>query len=277
MRLSSVILIVALSAASGFAGVLVGDAIKPKTADPNELATRLVKLEQAAADRATPSRIGDIVSEYLIANPRVLERATSALSMEIEIARVAEERAIFEQNAGLIYADRGAAVVGNPSGDVTLVELFDYNCTFCKRMMPAIKELVDTDPNLKVMLREFPILSKESVDAARVAILVAQSKADYWAFHEALYLSRGQVSGETALEEAGRLGLNVEELRADLAAVERTNPVLEQSYEIADKLDVTGTPTFLIGTEVIPGAVGVEVLRAKIRNMRECGSTACAP
>ena len=99
-------------------------------------------------------------------------------------------------------------------GDVTLVEMFDYNCGYCRGALPDLATLIAEDPNLKVILKEFPILSKDSVDAARVAVLVAKSRVDYWTFHQALFSSRGQVTGETALDAAADLGLNPVDARA---------------------------------------------------------------
>jgi protein-disulfide isomerase len=125
-----------------------------------------------------------------------------------------------------------------------------------------------------VVLKEFPILSNESIDAARVAVLVGQSDADYWAFHETLFTNRGKVDKQAALAAAADLGLSPVALELDMG----TDPVsstIQTSYEIAKALNITGTPTFIIGTEIIPGAVGVDELRERIANMRACGKARC--
>jgi protein-disulfide isomerase len=165
-------------------------------------------------------------------------------------------------------------VLGNPQGDVTLVEMFDYNCTYCRSAMPDMATLLAEDPNLKVILKEFPILSQESIDAARVSVLVARSDVDYWAFHEKLFTGRGQVTAEAALTAAQDLGLNPINLRLEMETP-RVTAVIERSHEIARALRISGTPTYIIGDEIIPGAIGLEQLRTRIANMRACGKTAC--
>jgi protein-disulfide isomerase len=219
--------------------------------------------------------IGPMVEEYLVANPRVLERVSTALTAEIEADRAAKMKVAVEENRDLIYSAEGGVVVGNPSGDVTLVEMYDYNCGYCRSTMPDIVALIEEDPNLKLVLRQFPILSQGSVDAAKVGVLVARAGVDYWSFHQAMFTTRGQVDGEVALREAAKLGLDAEELRTNLGNAEM-GAALDTSFQLAQKLQINGTPTFIIGDEIIPGAVGLDVLRTKIANMRSCGSTRCA-
>jgi protein-disulfide isomerase len=241
--------------------------------------TQLVSEAVTKADTDDPAAIseasiGPLIERYLLENPRVLERVSTALNAEIEAERTAKMKVAVEENRDLIYSADGAVVVGNPNGDVTLVEMYDYNCGYCRSTMPDVVALVDGDPNLKLVLRQFPILSQGSVDAAKVGVLVAKSGVDYWSFHQALFTGRGQVDGDTALRAAADLGLKPEELRAKLADPE-VRAALDNSYKLAQQLQISGTPTFIIGDEVIPGAVGVDVLRAKIANVRKCGSTRC--
>lgn len=262
--------------AGGLGGYLVSRS--PLGFDEQRI-TQLVSeaLTKATADDPTAiseASLGPLVEQYLVENPRVLERVSTALNAEIEAERTAKMKVAVEENRDLIYSSDGAVVVGNPNGDVTLVEMYDYNCGYCRSTMPDVVALVDGDPNLKLMLRQFPILSQGSVDAAKVGVLVAKSGVDYWSFHQALFTGRGQVDGETALRAAADLGLKPEDLRAKLADPE-VGAALDNSYKLAQKLQISGTPTFIIGDEVIPGAVGVDVLRAKIANIRKCGNTRC--
>jgi protein-disulfide isomerase len=241
--------------------------------------TQLVSEAVTKADTDDPAAIseasiGPLIERYLLENPRVLERVSTALNAEIEAERTEKMKVAVDENRDLIYSADGAVVVGNPNGDVTLVEMYDYNCGYCRSTMPDVVALVDGDPNLKLVLRQFPILSQGSVDAAKVGVLVAKSGVDYWSFHQALFTGRGQVDGDTALRAAADLGLKPEELRAKLADPE-VRAALDNSYKLAQQLQISGTPTFIIGDEVIPGAVGVDVLRAKIANVRKCGSTRC--
>lgn len=262
--------------AGGLGGYLVSRS--PLGFDEQRI-TQLVSeaLTKATADDPTAiseASVGPLVEQYLVENPRVLERVSTALNAEIEAERTAKMKVAVEESRDLIYSADGAVVVGNPNGDVTLVEMYDYNCGYCRSTMPDVVALVDGDPNLKLVLRQFPILSQGSVDAAKVGVLVAKSGVDYWSFHQALFTGRGQVDGETALRAAADLGLKPEDLRAKLADPE-VGAALENSYKLAQQLQISGTPTFIIGDEVIPGAVGVDVLRTKIANVRKCGSTRC--
>lgn len=262
--------------AGGLGGYLVSRS--PIGLDEQRI-TQLVSDAVTEADTDDPAAvseasIGPLVERYLLENPRVLERVSTALNAEIEAERTEKMKVAVDENRDLIYSADGAVVVGNPNGDVTLVEMYDYNCGYCRSTMPDVVALVDGDPNLKLVLRQFPILSQGSVDAAKVGVLVAKSGVDYWSFHQALFTGRGQVDGETALRAAADLGLRPEDLRAKLVDPE-VGAALDNSYKLAQQLQITGTPTFIIGDEVIPGAVGVDVLRAKIANVRKCGSTRC--
>lgn len=218
--------------------------------------------------------VGPLVEQFLVANPRVLERVSTALNAAIESERTAKMKVAIEENRDLIYSAEGSVVVGNPNGDVTLVEMYDYNCGYCRSTLPDLVALVDEDPNLKLVLRQFPILSQGSVEAAKVGVLVAKAGVDYWSFHQAMFTVRGQIDGEVALREAAKLGLNVEQLRANLSNAD-ADAALDTSYQIAKKLQISGTPTFIVGDEIIPGAVGLDVLRTKIANIRKCGSARC--
>lgn len=227
------------------------------------------------ADRPV-AELGPQIEAYLLANPSVLERVSAALNEERAAAQRLKSRAQIDENREAIFGEAGAAVVGNPSGDVTLVELYDYNCGYCRSAFPDVVALLDEDPQLKLVLRQFPILSQGSVDAAKVGTLVAaEAGVDYFAFHQAMFTSRGQVDLEAALAAAGKLGLDPVALRARLEAPEAQSSI-SVSFSLAQKLGISGTPTFILGDEIIPGAVGIDVLRTKIANVRKCGSTACS-
>ncbi|RYE88347.1 MAG: DsbA family protein [Hyphomicrobiales bacterium] len=226
----------------------------------------------AQLDAAT---LNPMIEDYLLANPRILQRVSEALESEIRTAQAAERKGAIASLQSVIYDDPDHIVLGNPDGDVTLVELFDYNCGYCRSALPDMATLLAEDPNLRIILKEFPILSQGSVDAAKVGVVVARDKSiDYWKFHEKLFTSRGQVTKDTALEAARDLGLNPIEVGLVMESSE-VNSVIAKSFQIADGLNVSGTPTYIIGDEVIPGAIGLEGLRQRIANMRKCGSTTC--
>ena len=227
----------------------------------------------ASIDQST---LNPMIEQYLLGNPGILQEVAAALDAQVTAERTAATRTALTELKSVIYEGDGHIVLGNPDGDVTLVEMFDYNCGYCRQALPDLATLIDTDKNLKVILKEFPILSQGSIDAARIAVQVADSDVDYWAFHEALFTSRGQVDKAAALKAASDLGLNPISLEMGMNTP-KVGAVLEQSYRIADRLKITGTPTFIIGEEIIPGAIGLDGLKTRIANMRACGATACPP
>ncbi len=229
------------------------------------------ELETAQVDPAT---IHPMIESYLMANPRLLERMSSKLQEQARAEEQEKAKAAIADMRDEIFNAPNQVVVGNPQGDVTLVEMFDYNCSYCRSAVSDMAELLETDPNLKVVLKEFPILSQDSVEAARVAVAASRKDIDYWDFHIDLFTSRGRVTKQAALDAAEEQGLSPVSLELE-AQSEEISDVLQQSYTIADAIGTSGTPTYIIGNEVIPGAVGLEGLRDRIANMRECGSTTC--
>ena len=213
-------------------------------------------------------RLNALVEDYLMSDPTILQRMTDKLDEVKKIAARKTQKDLLEAQHAAIYDAAGNVVLGNPEGDVTLVEMFDYNCGYCRGALPDLATLMAEDPNLKVILKEFPILSAGSVDAARVAVLVAENpKINYWDFHQKLFSARGQVDASQALQVAEGLGANRVELMLDMNGKAAAD-VIQGSYDLAKALDIGGTPTYIIGDELIPGAIGIDQLRTKIANMR---------
>ncbi|MCR9071983.1 MAG: DsbA family protein [Alphaproteobacteria bacterium] len=160
-------------------------------------------------------------------------------------------------------------MLGNPDGDVTIVEFFDYQCGYCKTMMKPLLDLVQEDGNIRLILKEFPILGPESETAA-VASLAAQRQGKYEIFHTALLGLRGRLSTEAIWQVALEAGLDIETLKKDMA-----DPVLQQhirkSYQLAQALEIQGTPAFTIGNQIIPGAVSKEQLAELVAEARAGG------
>jgi len=222
----------------------------------------------------TQDQINPMIESYLMGDPKILQRVSDRLNAQLQGETANKNRTAIAAMHDQIFNDPDGIVIGNPAGDVTLVEMFDYNCTYCRAALPDLATLVAEDPGLKVVLKEFPILSAQSLEAARVAVLVGESNADYWAFHQALFTGRGPVDGQAALREAEGLGLN----RADLETRMTGEPVtgqIQKSYDIARALEITGTPSYIIGDELIQGAIGLDALRQRIANLRSCGKTVC--
>lgn len=222
-----------------------------------------------------PAVLNPMIEQFLLSDPKLLQRMSVALEDTLRVEEQSKAQTAIASMHDQIYNGPGQVVVGNPDGDVTLVEFFDYNCGYCRSALPDLATLLAEDPNLKVILKEFPILSNESIDAARVAVLVGETDADYWAFHEALFSGRGKVDKSVALAAAQEIGLSPVSLEIQMAD-ERVAKSIQSSYQIAQALGITGTPTYIIGNEIIPGAIGIDGLRERIANMRECGETVCS-
>jgi protein-disulfide isomerase len=238
--------------------------------------------DMIAADKAgeapptlDAAQVNALVEDYLMSDPTILDRMSVKLAAAKKVAQREAQAKLIQANYAAIYDDAGNVILGNPDGDVTLVEMFDYNCGYCRGALPDLATLMAEDPNLKVILKEFPILSDGSIDAAKVAVLVNEdTKLDYWAFHQKLFATRGQVDAGAALAAAEAVGGNRVAMMIDMNSP-RLNDTLQKSYKLADALSISGTPTYIIGDELIPGAVGIDALRTKIANVRDCGSTVC--
>jgi protein-disulfide isomerase len=282
-RLTIVLAVVAgiLAGALGYAQ-FNRPAVETDTAAVRAIVESVLQEQQTQVGEA-PKAVGEIdpavlnpmIESYLMSDPKLLQRLSVALEESIRVEDEAKAQVAINDKRDAIYNGPGQVVLGNPEGDVTLVEFFDYNCGYCRSALPDLATLLAEDPNLKVILKEFPILSNESIDAARVAVLVGEADVDYWAFHEALFSSRGKVDKAVALEAASALGLSPVNLELQMGEP-RVAKTIQTSYEIAQALGISGTPTYIIGNEIIPGAIGVDELRSRIANMRECGATACS-
>ena len=167
-------------------------------------------------------------------------------------------------------------VVGNPKGDVTVVEFFDYNCGYCKRALDDMMTMTKADPKLKFVLKEFPVLGPGSVDAAKVAVAVRMQDKDgskYMDFHRRLLGTRGEINRDRALAAAKEAGLDMARIERDLKT-EEIEATLMESAVLADALGISGTPSYVIGDEVVPGAVGAQALQKRVEAVRKCGGQA---
>lgn len=228
---------------------------------------------QTAIDPAQKQAFEALIREYLINNPGVLREALTALERHEKDQEEKARSATIVSNSDKLFSSSLSAVLGNPKGDVTLVEFFDYNCGFCKRSLGDIETLLKSDPNLRLVIKEFPVLGRGSVEASQIsAQLIGQPR--YAEFHNKLLSEKAPADKKLALSVAQSFGYDVKALEAGMNA-KHTREVIEESFTIADALNLNGTPTFVIGNEVVVGAVGISVLRAKIEAMRKCGKTQC--
>jgi protein-disulfide isomerase len=245
-------------------------------------ATVLLAFSAPGASRAqnisAPQRaeIESIVKDYLLAHPEVVQEALAELEKRQTAAEAEKHRAAVKDNAETLFNSRRHVTLGNPQGDTTLVEFFDYNCSFCKKAMADMLDLLKTDPKLKVVLKEFPVLGEGSVQAAQVAVAVRmQDKTGkkYLDFHQKLLGGRGQADRTNAMAAAKEAGLDMTRLEKDMASDE-VKASLEESFKLADALGLSGTPSYVIGSDVLVGAVGLPALKEKVNTAR-CGKTMC--
>jgi protein-disulfide isomerase len=235
---------------------------------------------------AHPDEIGEIVKNYMIRHPEALGQifaealkhrpqraAMSGGAPAVDGRTAADRSAAIASNATALFSSPHQVTLGNPHGDVTLVEFFDYSCGFCRRALPDMLALIKDDPNLKVVLKEFPILGPGSVEAARIAVAVRMQDADgqkYLAFHQQLLGSPGPASKEKALAAARDQGLDMTRLEKD-AASEEVAATLAEDSKLAAAMGIRGTPGYVVGNSVVLGAVGLASLKQRIEAARGHG------
>lgn len=221
-------------------------------------------------------QIHAIIKDYLISNPEVMMEIQSALEAKMEKLQAERMAVALKENAGEIFRAPTAPVAGNAKGDVTVVEFFDYNCGYCKKAFIDLQAAAEKDKNLKLVLKEFPILSKGSEEAARVA-LAAKMQGKYWEFHRAMLEAPGQANEAAALKVAERVGLNIAKLKTDMASAE-VKKEIDRTRALAQKLGIQGTPHFLVGDKVIGGApdgLGALILQHASAIRKDGGCKVC--
>jgi protein-disulfide isomerase len=214
--------------------------------------------------------IEKIVRDYLVAHPEVLQEALAELEKRQTLAEAEKHKAGVKEYSQALFASTHQVTLGNPQGDVTLVEFFDYNCGYCKRALSDMLDLMKADPKLKVVLKEFPVLGQGSIEAAQVAVAVRmQDKTGkkYLDFHQKLLTGRGQADRAHALAAAKDVGFDVSRIEKDLQSDE-IKTTIEESMKIAEALGLNGTPSYVVGDEVVVGAVGLAALKEKVETAR---------
>lgn len=221
----------------------------------------------AALTPAQQDAVRALVRDTLVNNPDILREAFAALQAREEAAQAAHQAAALKTHAKALYATETDPVLGNPKGDVTLVEFFDYRCGYCKAVMNTVMDVVKADGNVRFVLKEFPILGPESRIAARFA-LAARAQGKYQPFHLALMAHRGAYTEEALNTLAKEAGLDPARLAKDAASPE-IQTELEANHALAEALGINGTPAFAVGDTLMPGAVNAEALKQAIAQARK--------
>ena len=211
-----------------------------------------------AAEAINPvqvEQIEKVIRDYLLKNPELIIQAVRGLEERQKREAAEMTRELIGKHNKELRQDPDSYVAGNPNGDVTIVEFFDYRCGYCKQVHPVVKSALKGDSKLRLVMKEFPVLGPESVAASRAAVAAHRGQRDkYLAFHDALMERRGALNDTVVMEIAATVGLNVDKLKADMASpeIERT---LRENYKLAQTLGINGTPAFVIGDELVPGAI----------------------
>jgi protein-disulfide isomerase len=219
-------------------------------------------------------KITDIVHSYLTKNPEILVEMTNELDKRQAEEQAANQQKVISENADALFRSPHAYVAGNPNGDVSVVEFFDYNCGFCKRALPDVVKLAQNDNKVRLVLKELPIFGEESEGAAKVALASAK-QGKYFEMYQKLFTEPGKADKDKALRIAGELGLDKGQLEKDMQDPE-IQKSLDEAKELANKLGLQGTPLFLIGDRSIPGAPDdlYDQLTKNVAEVREKGCKA---
>jgi protein-disulfide isomerase len=249
------------------ATLAIGQGASPPAASPSP-----------AASAFTPEQrkeLGALIKEILVNNPEILLEAQNALEAKMDKIQSERMAVAIKEHASELFRPTGSPIVGNASGDVPVIEFFDYNCGYCKKAFLDVAKLVDKDKKVRVIMKEFPILSKGSEEAAKVA-LAAKMQGKYWEFHRALLQSQGQANEATALKVAEKLGLDMTRLKKDMASAE-VQKEIDATRELATKMGIQGTPHFIVGDRIVPGAPEnlAELLGKHVEEVRKDGCKVC--
>ena len=263
-----------LAGAMIFSGVF----LLPSANSQREKPSAIILASQEAKPKAAPAptlvaqnldreRVEKIIREYLINNPEVLEEAIRALQARREARRQAAAQASMQKNRKQIYENPEDPVGGNPNGDVTIVEFFDYRCGFCKRVAPVVEKALANDKKIRLVYKEFPVLGPNSVLAARAA-LASRAQGKYLVFHKALMNARISYDEESIMKIAATVGIDTARLKKDMQA-SGIQAYIVKTRALARSLGIRGTPAFVIGEQMFPGALTSAQLARMIQQARK--------
>ncbi|UVK53255.1 DsbA family protein [Mesorhizobium sp. AR02] len=219
-----------------------------------------------AAGEMSQDQFDQRIHDYILAHPEVLVQALQSLDDRQREAEAAQAKQVLKARADDIFRDKQSPIGGNADGNVTLVEFFDYNCPYCRQMAPIMDQAAADDPQLKIVYKEFPILGPDSMFAAKAA-LASERQGKYGAFHKALFGSKTRVTESVVLKIAAEAGLDVARMKTDMQQPD-IQALIDRNTELAQALRITGTPGFVVGDQIFPGATDLETMKKLIRQAR---------
>jgi protein-disulfide isomerase len=225
-----------------------------------------------AAEPLTPAQkdeVEKVIHDYFIAHPEFMIEVLRAAEAKLKAEKAQDSKQAIAARREELLHDPATPVGGNPEGDVTIVEFFDYRCPYCKQVEPSLEALLKEDRNLRIVYKEFPVLGADSVFASRVA-LAARKQGKYAQFHDAMMAAKGTISEETILTVAKSVGVDVDRVKAEMTSAE-IDEVIKRNYALAEALDINGTPVFIIGDTLVPGATDIARLRKLVAQARKPG------
>lgn len=236
------------------------------------LAAPAAALDLSAMTETERAAFGEAVRGYLLENPAVLMEALSVLEQQREVDQAANDLKILRDNADRIYTSPADWVGGNPEGDVTVVEFLDYRCGYCRKAWEEVEELVESDGNIRLVFKEFPILGEDSMASSKFAIAARKLGGDevYKKAHDALIALKSPADAATLDELAGDLGLDPAKVAAEMES-DGTAAIIRANHELATLLQVNGTPTFIVNETMVRGYVPLDGMQQIVDGQRKKG------
>ncbi len=233
------------------------------------LFTGLMTIPSLAQQSLDKSEVGKIIREYLLENPELILEVQQALEKKQQKELATTQNEIITSRRDEVFSAPYQIEIGNPEANITIVEFFDYNCGFCQRALSDMESLLEENKNLKFILKEFPVLGEASIEATRVSMafskLVPEKHAE---FHTQLLALPGQKDGNRAMQLAIQMGASQIEIMTEMDNP-RIIETIQATYGLANDLGITGTPSYIVGNEVVFGAVGHDQLASRIGSLAQ--------